>query len=129
MSSGIGSVGGCETARCLRSGLGVPRDDGQIGTSVGSAGSLHDVECRDRTAETLSSTFPRSSRTATASTARATRLLIRICPSLASAHNRGRCHLRLKYPSSGLGARDLNAVSIICGALFLLGDAGLSDRH
>ena len=77
----------------------------------------------------LSSTFPRSSRTATASTARATRLLIRICPSLASAHNRGRCHLRLKYPSSGLGARDLNAVSIICGALFLLGDAGLSDRH
>ena len=77
----------------------------------------------------LSSTFPRSSRTATASTARATRLLIRICPSLASAHNRGRGHLRLKYPSSGLGARDLNAVSIICGALFLLGDAGLSDRH
>ena len=30
-----------------------PRDDGQIGTSVGSAGALHDVECRDRPPKTL----------------------------------------------------------------------------
>src|SRR5262245_27333017 len=35
----------------------------------------------------LSSRFPRSSNLATASTARATRLLIRICPSFASAHS------------------------------------------
>jgi hypothetical protein len=36
----------------------------------------------------FSSRFPRSSNLATASTARATRLLIRICPSFASVHNR-----------------------------------------
>src|SRR5947207_11721638 len=35
----------------------------------------------------FSSRFPRSSNLATASTARATRLLIRICPSFASAHS------------------------------------------
>src|SRR5262249_31309928 len=35
-----------------RSGLRLPRDDGQIGTSVFRAGALHDVECRDRTAKT-----------------------------------------------------------------------------
>src|SRR6516162_8076049 len=36
----------------------------------------------------FSSTFPRSSSLTIASTARATRLLIRICPSFASSHNR-----------------------------------------
>src|SRR5215472_8635053 len=41
-----------EASRCLRSAPRPPRDDGQIGTSVGSAGVLHDVECRDRTAKT-----------------------------------------------------------------------------
>ena len=41
-------MGGFETARCLRSGPRLPRDDGQIGTSVGRAGAVHDVECRDR---------------------------------------------------------------------------------
>ena len=38
-------------SRCQRSGARPPRDDGQIGTSV-SCGALHDVECRDRPAET-----------------------------------------------------------------------------
>src|SRR6516225_7917371 len=41
ISSGIGLVG-----------LRPPRDDGQIRTSVGRAGALRDVECRDRTAKT-----------------------------------------------------------------------------
>src|SRR5262244_1904341 len=38
--------------RCLRSDPRAPRDNGQIGTSVGRAGALHDVECGDRTAKT-----------------------------------------------------------------------------
>src|SRR6516162_9110430 len=41
VSSGIGLVGPWSRG-----------DDGQIGTNVASAGSLHDVKCRDRTAKT-----------------------------------------------------------------------------
>lgn len=63
------------------------RDDGQIVTSISRAGVLRDVEYRDRTTKTRSSRFPRSSNPPTASTSRATRLVIRICPSFASAHN------------------------------------------
>src|SRR6516165_1952314 len=39
-------------SRCLRLGLRPPSDDGQIGTSLGGAGALHDVERCDRTAKT-----------------------------------------------------------------------------
>src|SRR6516165_10195652 len=39
-------------SRCLRSGLRPPRDDGEIGTSLGGAGALHDVERSDRTVKT-----------------------------------------------------------------------------
>src|SRR5947207_1888155 len=39
---------------CSGSGAGAtPRDDGQIGTSLRRTGTLHYVECRDRTAKTL----------------------------------------------------------------------------
>src|SRR6516162_5293265 len=41
VSSGIGLVGPWSRG-----------DDGQIGTNVASAGALHDVKCRDRTAKT-----------------------------------------------------------------------------
>src|SRR6516225_9730771 len=43
----------CGPSRCLRSGRRPPRDDDQIGTSVGRAGALHDVECRDRPPQTF----------------------------------------------------------------------------
>src|ERR1700730_4858243 len=40
-------VGSFETFAVSRSGPRPPRDDGQIGTSLGRAGALHDVECCD----------------------------------------------------------------------------------
>ena len=49
----LGQLGGFQTSRCLRSGSRPLAMTVKIGTSVGSAGALDDVECRDRTAKTL----------------------------------------------------------------------------
>jgi hypothetical protein len=48
----LGQLGGFKTSRCLRSGSRPLAMTVKIGTSVGSAGALDDVECRDRTAKT-----------------------------------------------------------------------------
>jgi hypothetical protein len=75
-------------SRCLTSGPRLPRDDGQIGTSVGGAGALHDIERTDRTAKTLqlqvSEVFELGDRFDRFSDAAADRDL----PSLASSQSR-----------------------------------------
>jgi len=51
--SGPWAGNGCETFACLKIRPPAGPDDGQIGTSVGRAGALRDVECRDRPPQTF----------------------------------------------------------------------------